>query len=630
MADPPAEILPSGIPTNFSSLTFDLPSIFREAVDLTDAIRCLHTFDSVSGEPDKIRFRLIQRLNPRNRQLCPIPEWGKKGLSTPGWGQEVDHAPALTTEARRALVSLALAVADVDGAFAAFPEPPSSTEEGQEAELTERARSQLDAAGRLLALSSEALWVAMNDTERATVGDRTYEKARRVFGWVDPPARMPEGLPGWGTPGRHLDPHRWRTQWVAPTRDEPKTPTEMIVYTLPKITADTLPPDLREACEAAWYVVGATAVLVYWLKTVVGPNIVGANADIVVRAVEHLDEAYLRCTESVRLVRNELIVSGEAYSDGELHAACAHDAAMKFAHGVRGTVNFFVQVAPPATVVTWDKLLPPSALRDKWDAFVQTCRSMPDKFDKLPSADKLQTAIVREAVKTGAKRTSPGPAATTAAVDTGRENVLLSAVQSPPASPGEPVASGCDPASAAERAVLELVHRHIERNYWTVTAADISEVLHPLQLDKYQMRAILALEARCVLIREPDPEPTGKTDFHRTLKQMLLSGPSRWKIGPAALNMKQPSSPPPTDTNSLAALLVAVDKAELIGMEAKVVKIIAEKGGKVAVADAETRCGGDAVSAFKRAKPKMKKQGWNLHQQNNQLCAKPLPPKGRK
>jgi hypothetical protein len=70
-------------------------------------------------------------------------------------------------------------------------------------------------------------------------------------------------------------------------------------------------------------------------------------------------------------------------------------------------------------------------------------------------------------------------------------------------------------------------------------------------------------------------------------------------------------------------LLDAAEKANLSMLESKVLKIIAEKGGKLSIVNANTLCEGDALSAFKRAKPKMKKQGWELHQHNNHLCAKP-------
>lgn len=89
-------------------------------------------------------------------------------------------------------------------------------------------------------------------------------------------------------------------------------------------------------------------------------------------------------------------------------------------------------------------------------------------------------------------------------------------------------------------------------------------------------------------------------------------------------------TPPLDQALSLGKLLSAAESAELKGMEARVVTLIAEQGGRVKIADADTLCSGDALSAFKRAKPKLKKLGWELSQRDNQLCAKRLPPGVRK
>lgn len=76
-------------------------------------------------------------------------------------------------------------------------------------------------------------------------------------------------------------------------------------------------------------------------------------------------------------------------------------------------------------------------------------------------------------------------------------------------------------------------------------------------------------------------------------------------------------------------LLAAAGKARLIGMEARVVKVIVRGGGQLRVANADTECEGDAVSAFKRAKRKISKFGWVLFQLNGELCASPKKPKVR-
>lgn len=434
----PSGLLPPGVPADPAPLVFDLPAAFREAVDLADAVRGEHTFETVGHHPDVIRYRLVQRLNPRGRRLSPYPEYERNELVAPSWGQEVEHAPGLTADARRALIALALAVADVDGAFAAFPDPRNLAEQERESELLALAQRRLAAARDVLALASAALWAAMDDSEREAVGQRVYERARRAFGWAVPPSRVPDGLPGWGTPGRMTDPHRWRTTYVhIPEPEErmaPETPASApVVYPLPRVSADALPADLREACAAAWEVVGHASVLAYLVQFAVGPlagtvraiedagtpqeRVVAeyppclvVTADMVAEAVGVLDEGYRRCLELLRPLRSELIVSGTAYSDGELHTPCAHDAALTFAHDVRGRLDLLVRITPKATPVTSassDDFLPPGVLRDNWDSFLRVFRSIPDRFDGLPSASRLQAALVREAVLASARRPSP-------------------------------------------------------------------------------------------------------------------------------------------------------------------------------------------------------------------------------
>jgi hypothetical protein len=216
---------PAGVPTNRAPITFDLPSIFREAVDLADAIY------NDAGKPDVISDRLIGHMNPRGRKLSPYPAYGSNGaVSGPGWGQEIEWAPQLTIDAQRALISLALAVADLDGPC---PHSPTSNDS-----------QQWNIAGELLCISSTALWVAMDDTEREAVGSRVRQKAQRILGWANPPTQMPDGLQGWDT-RRNIDADRWRTaempegwtQWVAPltavSKREATTEKEGVAPTSP-------------------------------------------------------------------------------------------------------------------------------------------------------------------------------------------------------------------------------------------------------------------------------------------------------------------------------------------------------------------------------------------------------------
>jgi hypothetical protein len=217
-----------------------------------------------------------------------------------------------------------------------------------------------------------------------------------------------------------------------------------VVYPLPRVSANFLPDDLREACQAAWELIGHACMVQECLRMARNPFISGTVKEIhdrgtpqerVVREIPplfamtaaeaadmlyELDAAYQHCCDRVRPLRSEHLRAGDGYSDGELHATSAHDAAMEYAHKVRGAISFLIRIAAP-------KLLQgtkrgehphPNDLRDNWDVFLQRLGQLPDQFDKLPSASKLQTAIVREAVKAAAAR-GPKPSRPVGKVPTG-------------------------------------------------------------------------------------------------------------------------------------------------------------------------------------------------------------------
>lgn len=99
-----------------------------------------------------------------------------------------------------------------------------------------------------------------------------------------------------------------------------------------------------------------------------------------------------------------------------------------------------------------------------------------------------------------------------------------------------------------------------------------------------------------------------------------------------------PSVPPSVGTekneggnanDAFAKLLTVIDASGLNRTEAKVVRVIAEKRGSVPIVDANTLCDCDALSAFKRAKPKLRKLGWVLRQHHSKLCIAPLKKSGQ-
>ena len=104
----------------------------------------------------------------------------------------------------------------------------------------------------------------------------------------------------------------------------------------------------------------------------------------------------------------------------------------------------------------------------------------------------------------------------------------------------------------------------------------------------------------------------------------VLVDQSRQSAGSA-----RPAAPAVVDTDAPRKLAVArhplldaAEAANLIGAELRVIRVIADAGGRIRIADADTLCGCNAIDAFKRAKRKLK--GWKFKQVDNQLCIDPV------
>jgi hypothetical protein len=93
---------------------------------------------------------------------------------------------------------------------------------------------------------------------------------------------------------------------------------------------------------------------------------------------------------------------------------------------------------------------------------------------------------------------------------------------------------------------------------------------------------------------------------------------------PAAVNADVAA--PPISSHPL---LEAAKSANLLGAEMRVIRAIAEKDGRIKIADADTLCQCDALSAFKRVKKRKEFKGWKLRQIDNHLCAEPIKKRGR-
>ena len=85
----------------------------------------------------------------------------------------------------------------------------------------------------------------------------------------------------------------------------------------------------------------------------------------------------------------------------------------------------------------------------------------------------------------------------------------------------------------------------------------------------------------------------------------------------------------PTAMDGLRAAIV---RAKLTRLQREVVELIAENGGQARIADVEKRMTeGSPLDAFKRAKPKLMKEGWILSRFDNCLVANPNPkPRSKK
>ncbi len=85
-----------------------------------------------------------------------------------------------------------------------------------------------------------------------------------------------------------------------------------------------------------------------------------------------------------------------------------------------------------------------------------------------------------------------------------------------------------------------------------------------------------------------------------------------------------PPERPASSPVALPGLANAVEAAGLIGVERQVVDAVA-RTGQVPISTLALQLQCDVLSAVKRAKPKLKKVGWNLSRRDNHIEAKPLP-----
>jgi hypothetical protein len=215
-------------------MTFPLPAIFTAAVELLDSLQGPQTYRTIRLRPENAWRRLYRLLNPRTLPLRST------GVSSVGWVQSIEYQADLDEGVKRALLDLAYATADVNGAVEAYPELRtaalySATEVGEvrpavdvevldqvTARRVRRAEALMARARRFLRNGITGLWVRMPDADRQRVPDADRRAAIRLGCPHDSPESLPvRRLDRTGT----YDSDRWLTVGLL-TRSPLLPPTE--------------------------------------------------------------------------------------------------------------------------------------------------------------------------------------------------------------------------------------------------------------------------------------------------------------------------------------------------------------------------------------------------------------------
>ena len=96
---------------------------------------------------------------------------------------------------------------------------------------------------------------------------------------------------------------------------------------------------------------------------------------------------------------------------------------------------------------------------------------------------------------------------------------------------------------------------------------------------------------------------------------------------PLSTGVPEPPAPPPppTERPKFEALIAAADKVGLIGVERRLVVALAEFQGRASLRDLNRAAAGDALSALRRVRPRLRKKGWMLFRRDSHIVATPIP-----
>ncbi len=208
-----------------------------------------------------------------------------------------------------------------------------------------------------------------------------------------------------------------------------------IIYPTPYLDAKGFPPDLVEACKMAHRLVGGAWAITLMLRgtpskqpkagdrvianqggpdervVYVYPSDLLGMTELIARAVERLDENVTQATTNITpALLNEFIAHGqEPYSHDSIEAWCAHHAAYLYAQKIRREISSAVRYAAKMYVaVTNQDEAAPDLIRTLGDEFLVYVESKA-LFNSDRGEEKLLAALVRESVKTAARRGPTAP-----------------------------------------------------------------------------------------------------------------------------------------------------------------------------------------------------------------------------
>lgn len=173
-----------------------------------------------------------------------------------------------------------------------------------------------------------------------------------------------------------------------------------------EVPASARAEDLVQAGNAAWGLATHAHFIVFWIDFALRPfgmsNTGKTVEDVLANLPEEVDRRIFECEELVAPLRLELVNPANCFSEGEFHAPCAHDAALRYATGIRKQLDTIARIAT-RTFTGWEphQLIPGSVMRGRWREILQTYSEQKSKpFEALPSIHGLRNRLTVEVTST--------------------------------------------------------------------------------------------------------------------------------------------------------------------------------------------------------------------------------------